>query len=361
MYNIPPINSIFNQEKDDRLHNETSTNIFETLDYMFDTIVRLFHLHSNHDNHTLNISVSEINNIHVELARAFVDLVLPPLTTEYKILWFYQKKIRSLLLIFQQIISFQSSSYTNNFTSNPIGSIITTIHNYLSSATLPSSRFLIQLGFDVLQGFALLIESTLCNITRLPSLQRRATNDLLNLINQFLISDYFTLFIYLNTDKQNESNATQLLENCSTILKHLKIYRSEEIQRKQNRHFIKTTWENSYELACILHHHQTSFEITINNRNTFDGDIEIKRNPDDNNQIKRICVISAIYDKLLRLAIKQLEANQPSFSFVHVSLNIKSFFQIFLFLSSILGLFILFNILWFMFMLFTISLSCTFS
>ncbi len=306
---------IFKQEKNDRLYDETSSNIFETLDYIFDTIVRLFHLH---DNHTLNISISEINNIHIEIARAFVNLILPPLTTEYKILWFYQKKIRSLILIFQQIISIQPSSYTNNFTSNPIGSIITIIHNYLSSSSsVLTSRFLIQLGFDTLQGFALLIENTLCNVSKLSSLQRRGTNDILNLISQLLIGDYFNLFIYLNADKQNESNATQLLEHCSIILKRLKIYRSEEIQRKQNRHFIKRSWENSYEQACILHYHQNSFEIMISNRNTFDGDIEIKHNLDDNNQIKRICIISTIYDKLLRLAIKQLEANQPSFLFIH--------------------------------------------
>lgn len=72
----------------------------------------------------------------------------------------------------------------------------------------------------------------------------------------------------------------------------------------------------------MLHHHQNLFEITINNKNNFDGNIEIKRDNDDNNitPAKRICVISAIYDKLLKLAIKQLESNQPSFSFVHVSL-----------------------------------------
>ncbi len=299
------------------MHNETF-NIFETLDYIFDTIVRLFYFHLNHDNHTLNVSVSEITNTLIEIARTFVNLSLPQLTIEYKVIWFYQKKIRSLLLIFRQIISFQPPSYTSNFQSNPIGSIITTIYNYLSSSAL-SSSFLIQLSFDTLQGFALLIESTLCNIAEITSIQRRATNDLLNLISQLLISDYFSLFILLNTDKQNEYNAKKLLEHCAIILKRLKIYRSEEIQRKQNRRFVKTNEEYSYEQACMLHHHQNLFEITINNKSNFDGNVEIKQDNDDNNQIKRICVINAIYDKLLRLAIKQLDSNQPSFSFIHVS------------------------------------------
>jgi len=316
LLNIPSIDSNFNQEKNDKSNIQTS-NIFETLDYIFNILVRLFYFHSNH---TLNVSSSEINNDHIEIAQTFINLSLPPLTTEYKILWFYQKQIRSLLLIFRQIISVHPSRFTNSFTSNPIGSIITIIYNYLSSAT-SSSHFLIQLGFDTLLGVALLIENTLCNITQINSVQPLTTNDLLNLINQFLISDYFSLFSLLNIDRKNEYNAKQLLEHCSIILKHLKIYRSEELHRKQNRRFKKTYWENSYEQAYILHHHQNSFEIIINNKNNFDGNIEIKNDNHDNNQIKRICAIGAIYDKLLRLAIKQLEYNQPSFSFIQVSLN----------------------------------------
>ncbi|CAF0928875.1 unnamed protein product [Rotaria sordida] len=312
--NIPLINTHFNQQPID--HSKTKTSkIFETLDYIFAIIVRLFQFPSNHDNHTLNVSISEINNVHVEIAQAFVHLSLPELTTEYKVLWFYQTKIRSLFLIFRQIISFQPSTFTNSFTSNPIGSIITIIYNYLSSSA-SSSQFLIQLGFDTLQGFALLIESTLCKITQTNSVQRRTINDLLNLINQFLISDYFSLFNLLHIDQQNESNAKELLEHCSIILKRLKIYRSETLQRKKNRRIIQTYWENSYEQAYISHHHQNSFEITINNKNNFDGNIEIKNDNDDNNQTKRICVISAIYDKLLRLSIKQLESSQPLFSFI---------------------------------------------
>ena len=142
----------------------------------------------------------------------------------------------------------------------------------------------------------------------------------MNLINQFLISDYFSLFILLNTNKQYEFNSKHLLEHCSIILKRLKTYRSEELQRKQNRKVIKAYWQDTYEQACIFHHHQTSFEITINNKNNFDGNIEMKNDNEENNQIKRICVISAIYDKLLRLAIKQLESNQPSFPFIQVCL-----------------------------------------
>jgi len=298
------------------VHNQTS-NIFETLDYIFDTIVRLFYFHSNH---TLNVSVSEINNTHIEIAREFVNLLLPQLTTEYKVIWFYQKKIRSLILIFRQIIAFQPSSYTINFTSNPIGCIITTIYHYLSTSSV-TSPFIIQLGFDILQGFALLIENTLSNLTQITSVQRRTTNDLLNLISQFLISDYFSLFILLNADRKNEFNGKKLLERCSIILKRLKIYRSEEIQRKQNRRIIKKYSENSYEQACLLHHHQNLFEITIANKNNFDRNIEIKNDNDENNQIRPICVISAIYDKLLRLVVKQFESNQPSFSFIHVSFN----------------------------------------
>ncbi|CAF3399293.1 unnamed protein product [Rotaria sp. Silwood1] len=312
--NIPSINAYFNQEQIDH-SNASTSNIFETLDCIFDTIVRLFYFPFNHDNHTLNVSISEINNIHIEIAQKFIDLSLPQLTTEYKILWFYQKKIRSLFLIFRQIISYQPSTFTTSFTSNPIGSIITVIYNYLLSSAI-SSQFLIQLGFDTLQGFALLIESTLCNITQTNLVQRRTIHDLLNLINQFLISDYFLLFNLLSTDKQYESNAKELLEHCSIILKRLKIYRSEKLQRKQNPRIIQTYWENSYEQAYILHHHQNSFEIIINNRNNFDGNIEIRNDNDDNNQMKRVCVISAIYDKLLRLAIKQLESSQPLFSVI---------------------------------------------
>ncbi|CAF3860010.1 unnamed protein product [Rotaria sp. Silwood2] len=308
------ISAHFKQEQIDHSKAKAS-NIFETLDCIFDTIVRLFHFPSNHDSRALNVSIPEINNVHIEIAQTFVHLSLPQLTTEYKILWFYQKKIRSLFLIFRQIISFQPSTFTNNFTSNPIGSLITVIYNYLSSPAA-ISPFLIQLGFDILQGFALLIESTLCNITQTNSIERRTINDLLNLINQFLISDYFSLFSLLSTDKQNEPNAKELLEHCSIILKRLKIYRSEKLQRKQSCHIIQTYWENSYEQAYILHHHQNSFELIINNKTNFDGNIEIKNDNDDNNQMKRICVISAIYDKLLRLAIKQLESSQPLFSFI---------------------------------------------
>jgi hypothetical protein len=311
------INSNFKHELNDNI-NLSPSNIFETLEYIFNIIVHLFYFHPNPDNHTLNLSTSEINNAHIEIAQAFVNLSLPQITTDYKIIWFYQKKIRAILLIFRQIISFQPSTFTTSFTSNPIGSIITIIYNYLSSST-SSSQYLIQLAFDILQGFVLFIETTLSDATQNNSNQRRTTNDLLNLVNQFLISDYFSLFSLLNTNKQNEFNAKQLLEHCSIILKRLKIYRSEELQRKQNRRFIKTYWQNTYEQAYLFHHHQNSFEITINNRNNFEGNIEIKNDNDDNNQIKRICVISAIYDKLLRLAIKQLESNQPAFSFIQVS------------------------------------------
>jgi hypothetical protein len=318
LLHLPSITSSFNQEQNANSNVQTS-NTFQTLEYIFDTIVHLFYFHSNHDNHSLTTSISEINNAHIDIAQAFVNIALPQLTIEYKVLWFYQKKIRSLFLIFRQIISFQPSTFTNTFTSNSIGSLIETIYNYFVSSA-SSLQFLIQLGFDILQGFALLIESTLSNITQVNSLPRRTTNDLLNLVNQFLTSDYFLLFTLLNSDQQNEYNSKQLLEHCSIILKRLKIFRSEQLQRRQNRRFIKTYWENSSEQAYVLHHHQNSFEILINNnRHNFEGNIELRNDNDDNNQVKRICVISAIYDKLLRLAIKQLESNQPSFSFVQVS------------------------------------------
>ncbi|CAF5130319.1 unnamed protein product, partial [Rotaria socialis] len=78
------------------------------------------------------------------------------------------------------------------------------IGNYLSSSSSSSSKFLVQLGFDTLQGFALLIENTLHNIAQVNSAaQRRTPNDLLNLINQFLTSDYFLLFNLLTIDKEN--------------------------------------------------------------------------------------------------------------------------------------------------------------
>ena len=259
-----------------------------------------------------------MNNIRIEIARAFANLILPALTTEYKLIWFYQKKLRSLIYIFQQILSSQPTSYINHFTSNPIGSIITTIFRYLSSST-SSSSFLIQLAFDALQGFALLIENTLGNHNRILSNQRRTSNDLLNLINQFLISDYFSLFAHLIIDCPNETRACQLLEHCSIILKRLKIYRCDAIQRKQNRRFIKTSWENTFQQTCLLHQHQSSFEMTLTNRNNFDGEIEMKSNSEENTQTKRICLISAIYDKLIRLAVKQFECNQPSFAFIRVS------------------------------------------
>lgn len=318
------MDTIFKSDDNEHLTQSTSSNIFETLDYMFNIIVRLFDLPTSDDNPSLNVSISEMNNIRIEIARAFANLILPVLTTEYKLIWFYQKKLRSLILIFQQILSSQSSSYTNHFTSNPIGSIITTIYRYLSSTSSSSSPFLIQLAFDALQGFALLIENTLGNQNRIVSNQRRTNNDLLNLINQFLISDYFSLFVHLNIDCPNETRACQLLEHCSIILKRLKIYRSDTIQRKQNRRFIKTSWENTFQQTCLLHQHQTSFEMTLTNRTNFDGDIEMKNTSEENTQTRRICSISAIYDKLLRLTVKQFECHQPSFAFIHVSLSGKS-------------------------------------
>ena len=314
LYNLPSINSNCYEESNDDINISTS-NLFETLEYIFRTVVHLFYFHSNH---TTNTSIAEINNTHIQIAQALINLSLPQLSIECKTIWFYQKKTRSILLIFRQLFSLQPSTFTTTFPSNPIGSIITIIYNYLSSATLPP-QYLFQLAFDVLQGFALFIENTFSDTTQSNPNQRRTTNDLLNLINQFLTSDYFSLFILLNSYEENESRAKELLEHCSIILKRAKIFRSEELQRKQNRRFIKTYWQNTYEQAYILHHHQNSLEITMNNRNVLDGNIEIRNENDENNQIRRICVISAIYDKLLRLAIKQLELNQPSFSFIQVS------------------------------------------
>ena len=320
MYNLPPIKSSYNYEKTDYSKIKIS-NIFQTLDYIFNTIVRLFYIRSNHENHTLNLSVPEMNTIYVEIAQAFVHLSLPHLTMEYKIVWFYQKKLRSLLLIFRQIIFFQLSSFTNNFPSNPINSIITIVYNYLTSSSSSSSstQFLIQLGFDALQSFVILIECIFSNLKQTNSVQRGTTNDLLNIINQFLINDYFPLFNLLSINRQNEHNSKQLLEHCSNVLKCLKIYRSKKLQRKHNRRIIRKFGENNYEQAYILHHHQSSFEIIINNKHHFDGNIEIE-DKSNNNEIKRICVISALYDKLLRLTIKQLESSRPLFSFIQVSL-----------------------------------------
>ena len=323
---ISSINSIFQSEPIDLLFSpSTSSNIFETLDYMFTIIVRLFHLPANPDHHSPNVSISEIHDIRIDIARTFANLILPPLTTEYKLLWFYQKKLRSLILVFQQILSSQPSSYTNHFTSNPIGSIITIIYHYLSSSSTSSSSFLTQLAFDALQGFALLIESTLGNQHhRILVSQRRTNNDLLHLMDQFLLGDSFPLFLHLNLASENEIRARELLEHYSIILKRVKIYRSEEIQRKCHRRVIKSSWENTFQQTCLLHQHQTSFEMTLNNRNQFDGEMEIKsQTTGETTQIKRICMVGALYDKLLRLAIKQFEYNQPSFAFIHVSFREK--------------------------------------
>ena len=136
LQNLPSINSIFSKDEIEKNKYEIS-NIFETLDYIFDTIVHLFHFHSNHSDSnptttttttttpSINVSLSEIQKTHIEIAKSFVNLTLPTLTNEAKIIWFYEKKLRSVLLIFQQILSFQPSSYTTHFSSNPIGSIIT--------------------------------------------------------------------------------------------------------------------------------------------------------------------------------------------------------------------------------------------
>ncbi|CAF1316351.1 unnamed protein product [Adineta steineri] len=311
LVNIQSINSIFNQEQNN-YSNITTSNLFETLDYIFNTFVHLFYFNDNH------VSTPQINKDHIDIAQGFANIELPQLTTEYKNLWFYQKKIRSLLLIFKQIILHHPTTYTNSFNSNPIDSIITNIYKYLPTS---SSKFLIQLGFDTLLGFALLIESILENKTEINSAQRQTTTDLICLINQFLTSDYFSLFTLLNTDQENEYHSKQLLEHCSLILKHLKTYRSEESHRKQNQRSIKTYWENSSEQAYRYHHHQSSFEILINNKSNLDENIDIKNETDENNQIKRICAIGTIYDKLLRLTIKQFESNQPSFSLIHDCLS----------------------------------------
>lgn len=331
LQNLPSINSIFSKDEIEKNKYEIS-NIFETLDYIFDTIVHLFHFHSNHSDSnptttttttttpSINVSLSEIQKTHIEIAKSFVNLTLPTLTNEAKIIWFYEKKLRSVLLIFQQILSFQPSSYTTHFSSNPIGSIITLLYNYLPTQTT-SNQYLSQLTFDSLQGFALLIEQTLCHLSEITSCQRRVTIDLLTLINQFLLSDYFSLFHLFNCDRQNEIELKTLLECCSSIFKRLKIYRSEVTQRKQHRRFIPTYSLDSYEQACMLHRHQSLFEITITNKNTFEGTIVIKNDNDDNQQIKRICVISGIYDKLLRLIIKQFDCTQPSFDFIYDCLS----------------------------------------
>ena len=307
LQNLPSINSIFSKDEIEKNKYEIS-NIFETLDYIFDTIVHLFHFHSNHSDSnptttttttttpSINVSLSEIQKTHIEIAKSFVNLTLPTLTNEAKIIWFYEQKLRSVLLIFQQILSFQPSSYTTHFSSNPIGSIITLLYNYLPTQTT-SNQYLSQLTFDSLQGFALLIEQTLCHLSEITSCQRRVTIDLLTLINQFLLSDYFSLFHLFNCDRQNEIELKTLLECCSSIFKRLKIYRSEVTQRKQHRRFIPTYSLDSYEQACMLHRHQSLFEITITNKNTFEGTIVIKNDNDDNQQIKRICIISGIYDK----------------------------------------------------------------
>ncbi|CAF0783003.1 unnamed protein product [Adineta ricciae] len=318
--NIPLIDSNFNPEQNDQSIIETH-NISETLDYIFSIIVRLFYSPGNSES-----STPEITTEHIEVAQAFIDLSLPHLTTEYKILWLYQRRLRSLYLILRQILLYNPSKSITCFSSNPIGSLITRIHHSLLSSSSSSSQFLVQLGYDVLLSFALLIENTLRNIEQINLNQRQTNDDLPKLLSQFLLSDYFLLFTHLKSNQQNESYSKQLLEYCSRILKHLKIYRSADLHRKQNRRFNKTYWENSYEQAYILHHHQNTFEISINNRTNLNGTIEIKDDNADNGQTKRICVVSAFYDKLLRLAIKELESTQPSFSFIHDCLSYLSMY-----------------------------------
>ena len=279
------------------------SNLFQTLDCIFDTIVRLFYFHSNP---LVSASKSEIANAHVEIAQKLVHLALPPLSTDYKTLWFYQKTTRSSLLILRQIISLQPSTFTSTFASNPIGLFITTVHNYLSAS--PSSDFLVQLAFDLLQGFTLLIESTVRELAPNSGSQRRSTADLLTLMNHFLTGDYFPLFTLLS----DKAQATALLVHCTNLLKLLKNYRRQQLQRKQSRHATKTYWEHSSEKDYNFHHHQTSFEIILNAKHQ----LESNSDDDEANQTKRVCVISAFYEKLLRLTLRQFESSQPSYAFI---------------------------------------------
>lgn len=313
LLHLPSINNYFDQIPVDKSTLSPSP-LLETLDSIFDTLVHLFYFQSNV---AVNPSKSELDNAHLAIAQAFVQLTLPTFHTDPKILWFYQKIVRSLLLIFQHILFSQPSTFAETFTSNPIGTLINTVHQYLSSSSALPSPVLIQFAFDLLQGFALLIERTLAHLSQLASAQPRATNDLLNLINQLLTSDYFPLFILLNANKHYDANSKALLEHCSNVLKNLKIYRSEHCYRKQNRRAVKASWENNSEQAHRFHSHQTIFEITIPNRPSSDGSVDA----DESGQTKRICIVSATYDKILRLAIKQLESSRPSWTFVQDCLS----------------------------------------
>ncbi|CAF4369899.1 unnamed protein product, partial [Adineta steineri] len=125
---FPLISNDDAEQEQNNYSNITTSNLFETLDYIFNTVVHLFYFNDNH------VSTPQINKDHIDIAQGFANIELPQLTTEYKNLWFYQKKIRSLLLIFKQIILHHPTTYTNSFNSNPIDSIITNIYKYLPTS-----------------------------------------------------------------------------------------------------------------------------------------------------------------------------------------------------------------------------------
>jgi len=275
--------------------------LLQTLNYLFDIIVHLFYIHSDT---TTQQPKSEINQTHVNIAEKLIHLSLPPLEPDQqRTIWFYQKFIRTLLFIIRQINAFQPSTLNTTFPSNPLVSLISTLHHSLNESS-SSSSFFVHLIFDFLQGIALLIDRMLHDLLHCTSTHQRVTTDLFNLIEQFLTSEYFSLFQSLNNRPEFSSRSSKLVEDCSNILKHLKLCRCDQGRRRPHRRSGKSS---TNEQITRFHHHQTTFEITIPNRSQKD---------DDQNPIRRICIISALYDKILRLIIKQFEFNEPNLTFI---------------------------------------------
>ncbi|CAF1560285.1 unnamed protein product, partial [Didymodactylos carnosus] len=231
------------------------------------------------------------------------------------LLWLYQMKIRALFSIIRQTFRLFTSAFISQLKTFPISTIINDLNKRSTPSISTPSYSLVRLTFDTLQGFLILIENILTYVfdEKLKKMNKKETKcsyirEILPLISELLTSDYFTLF--QTVQSQCETRSKQIIEYLHEILKRLKSCRI-YLYNKQ-RCMNSDTKFKTHKHCKYIHLHQSQFEITIPHT-TNDG-ISTTR---------RICVISTLYDKLLRLANKQIE-QQTSITFAQDCLNVLS-------------------------------------
>ncbi|CAF1046492.1 unnamed protein product, partial [Didymodactylos carnosus] len=326
-HNLPPISTtldFYSTEKCDEKYfpfyqdndnNETSLNlvtgsVLNVVECIFYLIIKMY------SEPTVDSSDS---STHVEIIQILSTVLANETWSENVqispvLLWFYQMRIRALLSVIRKTFKLFPSVFISQVKPLPISIIINDLSKRLISSSLAMSHSSVHLTFDILQGFLILIDDILSHIfdKKMKKMSKKETKyscvrEMLSLISELITSDYFLLFD--SVQKQCETRSKQILEYLHQILKRLKWCRMYvyDKQRCKNRNIkLKTDKQCKY-----IHLHQSQFEIIItiatNNGTT---------------TTKRICIISALYDKLLRLIVKQFKQKQPSIAYIQDCLNI---------------------------------------